>query len=157
MATIAVVLLPMTALILAGAAGYFKWRGASITVAQQGAVAAQQAATDGAIAMLSYQPDTVDKSLGAARERLTGPLRDSYGALTHDVVAPGARQMKVAAVATVPASAVISAAPDNVVALLFVDQSLTVDNAAPTSTASRVRVTMQKVEGRWLIAGFDPI
>jgi Mce-associated membrane protein len=30
-------------------------------------------------------------------------------------------------------------------------------NAAPTNTASSVRVTLDKIDGRWLISQFDPI
>lgn len=51
----------------------------------------------------------------------------------------------------------VAASADHAVALLFVNQTVTVGGAAPTSTASRVRVTLDKVARRWLIAGFDPI
>jgi hypothetical protein len=37
-----------------------------------------RAATDGTAALLCYKPDTVDKDLGAARDRLTGEFKDSY-------------------------------------------------------------------------------
>ncbi|EUA23488.1 hypothetical protein I553_5098 [Mycobacterium xenopi 4042] len=40
---------------------------------------------------------------------------------------------------------------------MFVDQTVTVGNDAPTDTASTVRVTLDKVGGHWLISGFDPI
>ena len=61
--------------------------------------------------LLSYQPDTVDKDLGAARDRLTGAFKDSYTQLIHDVVIPGAKKQRIAAVATVPAAASVSATP----------------------------------------------
>jgi Mce-associated membrane protein len=32
-----------------------------------------------------------------------------------------------------------------------------IGDSAPTSTASSVRVTLDKVEGRWLISQFDPM
>jgi len=41
--------------------------------------------------------------------------------------------------------------------LAYFDQSLSVGSAAPTRTNSCVRVTMEKLDGRWLISGFDPI
>jgi Mce-associated membrane protein len=28
---------------------------------------------------------------------------------------------------------------------------------APTNSASSVRVTLDKIDGRWLISGFDPV
>lgn len=107
--------------------------------------------------MLSYRPETVEKDLNAARDRLTGTLRDSYSSLTRDVVIPGSKQKSISASATVPAAASVSAAPDHAVVLLFVDQTVVVGNDPATNTASRVRVMLDKVAGRWLISSFDPL
>ena len=107
--------------------------------------------------MLSYQPGTVGKDLTAARDRLTGPLKDSYGSLINDVVIPGAKDEQISAVTEIPAAAAVSASQEHAVVLVFVNQTVTVGSDPPTSTASRVRVTLDKVGGRWLIAGFDPI
>jgi Mce-associated membrane protein len=116
-----------------------------------------QAARDSTIALLSYQPDKVDQQLEAARNLLTGQFRDSYSSLIRDVVIPGAKQQHIAAAASVPVAASVSATPGHAVALVFVDQTVIVGNDAPTGTASSVRVTLDKVGGRWLISGFDPI
>ena len=89
--------------------------------------------------MLSYRPDSVDKDLAAARDRLTGNFRDSYTSLTNDVVIPGAKQQHISAVATVPAAASISADENHSVVMVFVDQTITVGNDPPTGTASAVR------------------
>jgi Mce-associated membrane protein len=51
----------------------------------------------------------------------------------------------------------VSATENHAVVLAFVDQTLTMGNAAPTNTASSVRVTVDKVGGRWLISQLDPI
>jgi Mce-associated membrane protein len=150
-------LLPALALILAIAAGYLKWWDSSVRDAQRAGMESVHAATDGTIAMLSYRPDTVDKDLGAARVRLTGALKDSYTVLTHDVVIPGARQRQISAVATVPAAASVSASTRHAVVLMFVNQTITIGSDPPTNTASRVRVTLDNVDGIWLISGFDPI
>jgi Mce-associated membrane protein len=114
-------------------------------------------ATEGTIALLSYQAGSVDKQLSAARDRLTGTFRDSYTALIHDVIIPGAQQKQISAVATVPAAASVSSAPGRAVVLVFVDQSVTVGAGAPTSTASSVKVTLDKIAGRWLISDFTPV
>jgi Mce-associated membrane protein len=95
--------------------------------------------------------------LAAARDRLTGKFEDSYTQLVHDVVIPGAKKDHVAAVATVPAAASVSATPRHAVVLVFVDQTVTVGNDAPTETSSTVRVTLDNVGGRWLISAFDPV
>ncbi|HEU4361160.1 MAG TPA: hypothetical protein VFR27_06575, partial [Mycobacterium sp.] len=102
-------------------------------------------------------PDTVETDLEAARGRLTGQFLDAYTSLTHDVVIPGAKQKKISAVASVPAAASVSSTGGHAVALLFVNQLVTIGQDAPTNTASSVRVTLDKVDGRWLISRFDPV
>lgn len=149
--------LPGLALVLALGAGFLKWQDSSVRNAEIARIESVQAAKDSTVALLSYQPDTVDKDLGAARDLLTGQFRDSYASLTHDVVIPGAKQKHISAVATVPAAASVSASPDHAVVLAFVNQTVVVGADAPTSTASSVRMTMEKSGGRWLISEFDPI
>ena len=149
--------LPCLALLLAAAGGYLKWQSSSIRASQVSSIDSVSAAKDGTIAMLSYQPDTVEKDLGAARDRMTGTFKESYTRLTHDMVIPGAKQRHISAVATVPAAASVSATADHAVALVFVNQTVVVGSDAPSATASSVRVTLDKVGDRWLISGFDPV
>jgi Mce-associated membrane protein len=149
--------LPIVALSLALTAGWFKWQVGTAHDADLTRIESVQAATEGTVALLSYKPDTVEKDLDAAKDRLTGPFRDSYSSLTHDVVIPGAKQKQVSAVATVPAAAAISSSATHAVVLLFVNQTMIMGNDAPTDTASSVRVTLDKVGQRWLISGFDPV
>ena len=105
--------LPALALLLALAAGFLKWHGqfgrATDEIAR---IESMQAAKDSTIALLSYKPDTVEQQLSAARDLLTGDFRDSYTALTNDVVIPGAKQKQISAVASVPATASVSADPE---------------------------------------------
>jgi Mce-associated membrane protein len=77
--------------------------------------------------------------------------------LTHDVVIPGAKQKQVSAVATVPAAASVRATADHAVVLLCVNQAVVVGQDASTTTASSVRVSLDKIGGRWLISQFDPV
>lgn len=149
--------LPGLAMLLAAAAGWLKWQDASNRDAQLAAADSVRAATESTIRILSYQPGTVEKDLNTAQARLTGTFLNAYTSLTHDVVIPGAKQKQVSAVATVPAAASVSATGNHAVVLLFVDQTVTVGQDAPTNTASSVRVTVDKIGGRWLISGFDPV
>ena len=149
--------LPALALILAGAAGYLKWVDNSVRDSDAASIESVQAAKDNTIAMLSYKPDTVEQQLHAARDLLTGEFRDSYTSLTNDVVIPGAKQKQLSAVATVPAAAWVSAKSDHAVVLVFVNQTVVVGQDAPSDTASSVRVTLDKINGRWLISKFDPV
>ncbi len=154
---VAFAVLPALALGLALGAGYLKWRDNTVRDGQVAAVSSVQAARDSTIALLSYTPDKVDQQLGAARDLLTGEFRDSYTSLTNDVVIPGAKQKQITAVATVPAAASVSATPQKAVVLVFVNQTVTVGQDAPTDTNSSVRVTLEKVDNRWLISEFDPV
>jgi len=151
------VLLPVLALVLASAAGFLKWQDASARDAAVARAESVRAATDSTIALLSYRPDTVQKDLEAARVRLTGSFLDAYTKLTHEVVIPGAKQKQISAVATVPGAASKSATANHAVVLVFVNQTVIVGQDAPTNSASSVRVTLDKIGGRWLISGFDPV
>jgi Mce-associated membrane protein len=51
----------------------------------------------------------------------------------------------------------VSATADHAVVLVFVNQIITVDNDAPTNTSSSIKVSLQRVDGLWLRAAFDPI
>ena len=150
-------LLPALVLALGGAAGYLQWKDVSLSQADTAKKESTKAATDGTIALLSYKPETVDKDLEAAKKYMTGNFLNSYTSLTRDVVIPGSKQKKISAVATVPAAAWTNATPDHAVVMLFVDQTMIIGDSAPTSTASSVRVTLDQVEGRWLISQFDPM
>ena len=149
--------LPAIVLILGLAVGYAKWLESSLRDAHLARPESVRTATESTIAMLSYKPDTVEKDLTAARDRLTGNFRDAYTKLTHDVVIPGSQQQKISTLATVPAAASVSATQNHAVVLVFVDQTTTFGDEPPTNSASSVRVTLDRVGDRWLISDFTPV
>jgi Mce-associated membrane protein len=150
-------LLPALALILALAAGFLKYVDNSVRESATARAESMQAASAGAIALLSYTPDKVEQQLNDARSLLTGDFLDSYTSLINQVVIPGAKQQQISAVATVPKVGSISADPNQAVALVFVNQAVTVGADAPTSTTSSVRVTLEKTGDKWLISEFAPV
>jgi Mce-associated membrane protein len=115
-----------------------------------------QAAKDTTVSLLSYQPDTAEKQLGAAEQLLTGSFKNDFHDLITKVVIPGSKQQRISTVATVPAAASVSASADGAVVLLYVNQSTMIGSTPPTDLQSTVRVTLDKVDGRWLISGFTP-
>lgn len=149
--------LPVLALVLAAGVGVLKWQDTSLRSPSVDGAESVKAASEATIALLSYKPETVEQDLERGRAGLTGEFLDAYTSLTKDVVVPGSKQKQISAVATVPAAASVSATPDHAVALLFVNQTVIVGNDAPAGTSSSVRVTLDKVGGRWLISGFDPV
>jgi Mce-associated membrane protein len=150
-------LLPGLALCLAMFGGYLKWIQMSAHEAQAARAESVQAATEGSIALLSYSAESVESDLGAARERLTGSFKDSYSSLIDDVVIPGSKERLISADASVVAAAPVSATETHANALLFINQTVHVGKDAPTTTASSVKVSLEKVGGRWLISGFEPV
>lgn len=154
---VAFVLLPALLIVLGVVAGLLKWQSESFRVEQVAAAESVAAARDATTAILSYSAGNVEKDLNAARERLTGSFLDAYTKLVNEVVIPGSKEKKISAVAQVPAAASVSATSTHAVALVFVNQATTIGNGAPTNTASTVRVTLDKIRGRWLVSGFDPV
>ena len=150
-------LLPGLAVVLGGGAGVLTWEVVSAHLLQSARVDSVRAAQDGAAAILTYRPDTVDADLGAARERLTGKFKDSYTLFTNQTVIPDARRNHTSSMVYVPAAASVSATLDHAVVMVYVNQTFMHDPDPPTSTTSTVRVTLDKVGRRWLISEFAPI
>lgn len=150
-------LFPGLALILAMAAGLLKWQDAASRSADIAQSESVQAAKASAVALLSFRSDTVENDVAAARDRLTGQFLDTYTQVTREVVIPNAKERQVSAVATVPAAASESVEQNQAVALVFVEQTVTVAGSPPANTVSGVRVTLDKIDGRWLVSGWEPI
>lgn len=150
-------LLPLMIVGLASAAAALWWHDMTVRESATAQSESTKAAHDASLALLAYQPETVDAQLHAASALLTGSFKDSYTQLTNDVVIPGAKQKQIASVVSVSAVSSVSASPRHAVSLVFVDQTVTVGGAAPTATSSAIRVTVDKVEDRWMVSGFDPV
>jgi Mce-associated membrane protein len=150
-------LLPALALILAMGAGYLKYVDNSVRDGNAARAQSMKAAATSTVAILSYTPDKVERQLNDARNLLTGDFLTSYTSLINDVVIPGAKQQQISAVATVPRAGSVSADPSHAVVLVFVDQTVVVGGDAPSSTASTVSVTLDKVGDKWLISEFTPV
>lgn len=125
---------------------------------QQARTDAVAAASAQAIAMLAYDYNGVDQQLASAADGLTGDFKDEYLGLVTDVIAPGAKEKSLTVQVTVQGTAVVDAAPDTATVLLFLNQ-ITTSSDAPdaASSGSRVRMSMEKVDGRWLTGNLEPI
>ncbi|PRI15931.1 hypothetical protein B2J96_08400 [Mycobacterium shigaense] len=150
-------ILPGLALVLALAAGYFKWVTDSAKDLAAARTESVRVASEDVTALLSYKADSVDKELNAARDRLTGEFKDAYTSLIREVVIPGAKEKHISAAAKVSAAAPISATTEHAAVLLYVNQSVTIGDGVPTDTQPVIRATLDKVNGRWLVSHFDPV
>jgi Mce-associated membrane protein len=132
---------------IAAALGWKLWD--EHTVGQAGQ-AARQTAIDYAQVLTSIDSNQVDQNFAAVLGGATGQFKEMYTKASVQL-----RQLlidnKATAHGVVVESAIQSEAKDKVVVLLMVDQ--TVDNTARPDgrvDRSRMKMTMEKVDGRWL-------
>jgi Mce-associated membrane protein len=119
---------------------------------------AVQAASDGAVAALSYSYEHLNRDFDNAKSHFTGDFLGYYNKFTEDAVAPTAQQGQLTATAKVIRAAVSDLHPDSAVVLVFVDQTTaSVQKKDPEKTQSAILVTLTKINDSWLIAKFDPV
>ena len=132
------------------------WQRHSRDVEEQARKDAVSAARVAAGDILGYDYRSVEASIARARASTTGAFRKEYDE-TAKTLLPQSKQVKAIVQATVGSSAVMSASKNRVVVLLFVDQATVKQvpgEKTPTTRIdqSRVRVTMTRVGGRWLVS-----
>ncbi len=116
------------------------------------------AASDGAVALLSYSPDTLDRDFANARSRLTDSYLAYYQRFADQIVGPAAQRGHVTTTATVVKAAVSELHPNSAVVLVFVKQkTASKDKPEPVVTSSSLRVALTKVNGSWLIEKFEAV
>jgi Mce-associated membrane protein len=117
-----------------------------------------QAASDGAVDVLSYSYTALDRDFAKAKSHLTGGFLDYYSKFTEQFVAPVAQRGQLTTTAKVIRAAASELHPDSAVVLVFVDQTTaSKQKPEPVKADSSVLVTLAKVNGSWLIAKFDPV
>ena len=154
---LAALALVLASVVAAGSVYWWLYRPDRLTdsAAQQQVVAA---AKEGAEALLSYSPETLDADLATAKSHLTGEFLDYYSDFTEKVVAPAARQKGVKTEANVARAAVSEMRPGKAEVLVFVNQVTTSkDRPTPALATSSVMVTLVRSGDGWLISGFNPV
>ena len=143
-------------LVAATAAGVLAWNRHARATQEKARVAAVSAARVAAGDILGYDYRSVEQSIRRARSETTGAFRKQYDS-TASVLLPQSKQLKAIVQATVGSAAVMSATSHRVVVLLFVDQA-TVKQQPGAKTPetridqSRVRMTMTRTGGHWLVS-----
>jgi Mce-associated membrane protein len=119
---------------------------------------ALDAAKNGTVALLSYSPESLDKDFAAAKSHLTGDFLSYYTQFTEQIVTPAAQQKSVKTTASVVRAAVSELHPNSAVVLVFVNQNTTSkENPDGAFAVSSVKVSLNKIDGTWLISSFDPV
>jgi Mce-associated membrane protein len=115
-----------------------------------------KAASDGAVALLSYSPATLDRDFSNAKSRLTDNYLTYYQRFADQIVGPSAQRGQVTTTATVVKAAVSELHPNSAVVLVFVKQkTASKEKPEPVVTSNSLRVALTKVNGSWLIEKFD--
>ncbi|MCV7332226.1 twin-arginine translocation pathway signal [Mycobacterium cookii] len=117
-----------------------------------------QAASEGAVAALSYSSENMDRDFARARSHLTGDFLAYYDKFTKEFVIPTVQQKHLGQTAAVVRAAVSELEQNSAVVLVFLNETTTgKDKPQPLITPSAVRITLTKVGGSWLISKLDPV
>jgi Mce-associated membrane protein len=134
-------------------AGLLAVRARSEDRVEQARTAALAAAESHAVDLLSYDYRHLDRDFARAGKALTGSFADDYATTTDTVVRPTALEVKAVVTAEVAAASVVRAAQNKVVVLLFVNQTTTSTRVeGPKVDLNRVRLTLTRVDGDWLVS-----
>lgn len=136
----------VAALAVSGVLGWMLWQEREVTRAGE---QAQQAAVTYAQILTSIDSSKVDENFNQVLDGSTGEFKDMYSQSSVQL-----RQLlidnKASAHGVVVESAIQSASKDKVVVLLFVDQSVSNTSVPdPRIDRSRIKMTMEFVDGRW--------
>ncbi|WP_372515913.1 tetratricopeptide repeat protein [Mycobacterium conspicuum] len=141
----------MPALLVASLAvsGFLGWRQWQAHQIQQAGQQAQQAAIAYAQVLTSIDSNNVDQNFRQVLDGATGEFKDMYTQSSVQL-----RQLlidnKATAHGVVVDSAIQSESTNKVVVLVFIDQTVTNTQAPdPRIDRSRIKITMEKVDGRW--------
>lgn len=141
--------LPVLLVALLAISGYLGWRQWQDHQVKAASEQAQQAAITYAQVLTSIDSNKVDENFKQVLDGATGEFKDMYTQSSVKL-----RQLlidnKATAHGVVVDSAIQSGSTDRVVVLLFIDQTVT-NTAAPDPRIdrSRIKMTMEKVDGRW--------
>ncbi|WP_237342131.1 hypothetical protein [Williamsia soli] len=151
----AILLLVVVAVAAIAVAAVLGWKLQQRNAVDTAADQAEQAARNYAVALTSVSSDNLDQNFADVLGGATGEFKDMYSQSSGQL-----RQLlvdnKATAEGTVIDSGIKSASTSKVEVLLFVDQTVT-NTATPDPRVDRSRVvmTMEKIDGRWLAAKVD--
>lgn len=119
---------------------------------------AVRAASDGAVALLSYSPQTLTRDFSNAKSRLTDNYLAYYQQFADQIVGPSAQRGQITTTASVVRAAASEMHPDLAIVLVFVKQkTASKEKPEPVVTSSSVKITLKKVNDSWLIEKFEGV
>jgi Mce-associated membrane protein len=116
------------------------------------------ASRDAARALFSYNHESLEQDFARGLAVTTGNFREEYSRTTTDVVQGVATEYQAVVQANVSEAGVISAGPDEVVVLVFINQVTTSTRVEGEKIdQSRVRMRLVRRGGDWLVAQVDAL
>lgn len=156
--TAAVLALLVTTLAMAVAAGLVWYQARQHDATEKARRAGLESSRDAARLLFSYDYRTLTKDFEAGKAITTGAFRKQYADTTTRLVTPVATEKKAVVKAEVVTAGVVRATPDLVVTIVYVNQVTTSSlTTGPKVDLSRVRMTLQRVNGRWLVSKVDAL
>uniref|UniRef100_UPI001E4B04D1 hypothetical protein n=1 Tax=Dietzia sp. SYD-A1 TaxID=2780141 RepID=UPI001E4B04D1 len=140
---------------------YVEARGEAAT--EQQIADAPRAATDAAreiaTQMFTYDHRTVDAELAAVRERLTDPALTEFVEQSMPAVASAAKQQEASVYATVAAAAPQEVVDGDTVTVLVMLNRMVSTREEPeaASSASRLSLSMERVDGTWKLGELEAL
>jgi hypothetical protein len=120
--------------------------------------AAMAAATEAATALFSYSHENLADDFEKGLAFTTGEFQEEYRRTTQEVVTPVAERYDAVVVAQVSDVGVVRATPDEVTALVFLNQVTTSTRVTGQQVdQSRVRMRLVERDGRWLVEEVDAL
>jgi Mce-associated membrane protein len=148
--------LAVAVLVVAGIAGYQWARVPSDQAVENDTAAALSTAERAVVPILSYDAQHLDESKAAAEQYLTGSYRKEYDKLFDGIIQQNAPSTGTVVKASLVRSSVVRSGDDRVQVFLLVDQARTNNKEKqPQIYKNWVTVTMEKVDGDWLVSAMD--
>ncbi|GLB83315.1 hypothetical protein Mkiyose1665_22740 [Mycobacterium kiyosense] len=117
-----------------------------------------KAASEGAVALLSYSPETLGRDLANAKSRVTEDYLTYYQQFADQIVGPSTQRARITTTATVVKAAVAELNANSAVVLVFIRQkTASKEKPEPVVTSNSLRVTLKKVNSSWLIEKFEGV
>lgn len=141
----------------AGSTGFASWYYVSvlrpdIQTNDESARRAVQAASDGAVALLSYTPEHLSSELDNAKSRVTDKYLVYYQQFAEGVLGITAMRGHVTSTATVIKAAVAELQPASATVLVFLTcKTSSTEKPVPIVTSSKITVSLKKAKAAWLI------
>lgn len=134
--------------LLLGATAALRWVGGADADAAR---AAQAAAEEAVVPVLSYDHADLEASQREAQAHLTGKYREEYDKL-FAVIEENAPETQTTVEVQVLSSGIVRATRDRVQVLVFVDRPTTNKlSTEPVVYKDQVTLSMQRVDGEWLV------